>query len=606
MSGICGLNKQNSKLLNKAIDSIIHRGHLVCKLDNDNYSLGYVGLEYRMQNEIYEDNNYLIFGDYSIYNILYLNSLLPQNSESNDKTESQIILELFINFGNDFVKYIEGIFVIAILIKGTNEILIFKDKFGVKPLYYYFDGSKFIFGSEIKSILEMEIDRVPNDQMIYDYFMFHTTDHTNQTFFEGIYNMPGGSVLQFKDKLLNIDMWYEIEDNIKYNNSNISTASYDYFKDCVFDSIVKSATNNAKNGCLLSGGLDSSSIITTALKNNLDMDAFSIEFDEYRNSKDITNIYTLVEEYDFILELSQLKPTDFINELDKYIYIQEQPSTLLGGYILFKAMELAKSHDIQVVHSGECADSIFSEGILFNSTYIRELLMALNLRDLFKFLSENKEYTKKQVLYNIGYQTAPPFIRTLVLKKVFLSGLNEKFINSCNTNYKSLKHDIKPNLNESLMQVVKHGLQYMIRTVEKSASFFSLDYRLPFVDEEIILSYRDLPSSEKMKYGGIKYPLKEIMKDTLIDSVRLDTKRGTILPIDRWFREIPEYREFMQSILNSDTFKSRKYFNHGLVQEMLNKHLNNEGNYGRQLYKIMMVESWLKLFIDEYNSRLVK
>jgi asparagine synthase (glutamine-hydrolysing) len=598
LSGICGINERNLNLLDKAIESIKHRGNTTYNFYSDTFSLGHIGLEYRMLNEVFEDDEYIVFGDFSIYNLTYLLSLLEQNCEFNDKNESKVILDLFKRFGEDFVRYVEGNFVIAIYIKESNEILIFKDKFGIKPLYYYCNNNKFIFGSEIKCILKMGTNKMPNDQIIFDYFMFHATNHTNKTFFTNINNMPSGSILKFKDNQLNIKLWYNIEDNLKLNDTHHTENPHSQFKDSVFNSIIKSSINNAKKGCLLSGGLDSSSIITTLHKNNIDVGAFSIKFDEYRNFKDIENIDRLVEEYGFNLELFSIKSTDFLVELEKYIHVQEQPFTLLGGYVLYKAMELAKSYDTQLIYSGECADSIFSEGILFHATYVRELFNSFKLNELLTFLKEDTVYKKTDLCKSITYQIAPSFLKTLVFKKIFLSGLNKKFIDSCNEDYDSLKHDIKPNLNESLIQVTKHGLQYMIRTVEKSASAFSLDFRVPFVDEGIISSYMQLPSSEKMKEGGTKYPLKEIMKGTLIDSVRLDAKRGTILPIDRWFREIPAYSQLMQDLINSDTFKSRKYFDHEEVQEMLNSHLNNKGNYGRQLCKIMLLEYWLRVFID--------
>jgi len=299
MCGICGFNRKDEKLCRDMAEALKHRGP-----DDDgfyfdeNVSLGHrrlsiIDIKTGHQPIYNGDKTICIVYNGEIYNYLELRKELEGKHKFYTNTDTEVILHAYEEWGNDCLNKFNGMWVFCIYDKNKNLLFLSRDRFGIKPLYYYFKDNRFIFASEIKAILQHDIERVPNELLIFDYLMYNIVDHTNETFFKGINKMPKGhfAVFDIKKNKLNIGRYWTLKLSQDDNSGDERK-----IKDLFLNSIRLRLRSDVPVGSCLSGGIDSSSIVCTLSKmmDNKNIKTFSAVFP----GKDIdesTYIRTVVE-----------------------------------------------------------------------------------------------------------------------------------------------------------------------------------------------------------------------------------------------------------------------------------------------------------------------
>jgi asparagine synthase (glutamine-hydrolysing) len=172
-------------------------------------------------------------------------------------SDTEVLAASYLEWGASFVEKLNGMWAFCVYDKALNLLFLSRDRFGVKPLYYYYDGKNLIFSSEIRGLLVHDIDRRPDEATIYDFLVFTTTDHNESTFFEGIRRLLGSHNLIFdlSTREVAISKYYEIKSDPLRHSAKPG------FRRLFEDAVAHHLVSDVPVGTCLSGGIDSSSIV---------------------------------------------------------------------------------------------------------------------------------------------------------------------------------------------------------------------------------------------------------------------------------------------------------------------------------------------------------
>ena len=408
MCGIAGLigfsgNEVSKSSLRKMIKSISHRGpDGVGEYFSSNIALGHVRLSIldltkNGQQPFYsEHENIILVFNGEIYNFKKLKKELHKDYNFLTQTDSEVIIAAYLKYGEDCLSHFNGMFSFALYDKEKNILFAARDRFGIKPFYYYLDKNHFVFGSEIKSILCNEMIVTPdlNEGMLFDFIAFNRTDHTKETCFKNIYNLRPGSKLSLN--LINgeakFDEWYDFS-NIKEENSSFKDSKESLLKS-LKNSVRLHLVSDVEIGSALSGGLDSS-IIATLIKEeeNKKLQSFSAVYDKNWVKDESVYVDSLCNEKNIIKNLVRPNVRGLLENIDEIIYQQEEPFISASIYASWCVYKEASKKEIKVLLNGQGADEIFSYDYMA-AFYFKELIKSLKL---FKLTKEILLFSKKQI-----------------------------------------------------------------------------------------------------------------------------------------------------------------------------------------------------------------
>ena len=314
------------------------------------------------------DGNYIIIYNGEIYNHLELkDDLLEKGYVFNGKSDTETLLNGFVEYGVDVLNKLNGIFAFAIYCKKTNEIVIARDQMGVKPLYYFIDNETFYFSSELKAIsnstnFNKDIDY--NSLMDYINYLYSPNETTP---FINIKKLNAGHYLKYdlNSHEFKIVKYYEIPFNGIVSDNTLKELTFKLERH-LFDAIERQMMSDVPVGFFLSGGLDSSLIATIAQQINPDkpIECFTIDNGEglITNEGFVNDLYyakLLAKKKYFNLNIVNSK-IDIINEFDKMIWHLDEPQADPAPLNVLNICKIAREKGIKVLLGGTGGDDLFS------------------------------------------------------------------------------------------------------------------------------------------------------------------------------------------------------------------------------------------------------
>jgi len=607
MCGINGFSWTNETLVRKMNDAIRHRGPDDEGVYIDNkVSLGHVRLAIidlspkGHQPMKYEKDGREVWIVYNgeIYNFMEIRGKLEKIGYSfNSNTDTEVILAAYLEWGPDCVKKFNGMWAFAIYDKNKDIIFLSRDRFGIKPLYYYYDGKNIVFSSEIKAILEHDIERKPNDAVIFDFLYYNLLDHTEETFFEGIKRLMLGhnAIFDLRTRKIKIWKYYDLASKVKIREN---PANPQKFRELFSRAVKMRLVADVPVGSCLSGGLDSSSVvcIMRQIKPDADIKTFSLvfpglEIDESQYQKAIVNKCN-VEWYK-----TTFTAKDVLRDLEDLIQTQEEPFFTLSIYGQYRVMKLAREHAMKVLLDGQGSDEILAGYHYFFGYYYYELFRNLKWGRLIKEIINYRKNTRsfKAVKYFAGLLLPEKLQRLLLNRSTYLS---KEFI-------KRFKHRKDPRfqrkeLNEALINAVINNLPPLLRFEDKNAMRWSIETRVPFLDPELVEYVLSTPSDAKIKDGLTKVILRKALRG-IVPDVILDRKDkiGFATP-DREIANSSEIKKFIWDIINSESFKNRKYWDWKKIHKIYKNNVSNSKDIfvGEAIWKVVILELWLRKWVE--------
>jgi len=604
MCGISGIVNFNNKSVEKAVvaqmmKKMKHRGP-----DDegifleDNIGLGFVRLSILdlsisgHQPMESDDGKYVMIFNGEVYNYIELRDELKAKGYTfKSNSDSEVVLKSYQEWGETCLDKFNGMWALTIYNTQTKELFGARDRFGIKPFYYYKDNDSFVFASEIKSI-KVAIDNISiNEQAVFDYLSFNRTDYGERTFYNEVRKIPHGHSFKLSaDGDFKLRKWYDLESNC--NKKSIDAKEYEK----LFTSSVKlRMRSDVPVGVCLSGGLDSSSVVSIVSKklNTPDIKSFSAVYKKGQ----------IGDETEFINELSPLlnhmkyiKPTSetFFNELHDFVEAMDEPIPSTSPYAQYKVMQLANKHAV-VTLDGQGADEQLAGYHYFYGFYFKELLGRLAFGKLF---SEISHYIKQQKsLYGVKaliFFLLPEKLK-IKLKVKKTSYIQNSFYQKFNTR-NQLASELygSGTLKDSLFNHFEYKLEHLLKWADLNSMRFSIESRMPFLDYRFVEQTLSLSSDNYIKKGTTKYILRESMKGILPEKIRLRyDKIGFATPEDEWFRE-SYFQDMIEKVLNNPNAKLKRYIDTEKAMAMYKRHLNHEINCSKDIWKWINLDLWLK------------
>ena len=500
-----------------------------------------------------------------IYNYIELKEeLIKKGYSFVSGTDTEVLLNLYIEYGEECLKYLNGMWSFVILDTVRNELFGSRDRFGVKPFYYFHDNKYFIFSSEIKSLIKApRIYKEINDEALFDYLTLGRLTNENTTFFKGILELEPSTY--FILNLGNFEFKNGRYYNLNYNRKNekfdvVKSAKYaEEIKEKIFRAVSIRLRSDVKVGSCLSGGVDSSSIVCVI--NSLLKDHSISQVGDLQ--KVFTSAYPgqAIDESKWASMVVSATDTDWfktfpkseelLEDLETLVYVQDVPFGSTTIYSQFRVMRLASENGIKVLLDGQGGDELFSGYVYFYRSFFNELIGQRDFKTLtneFRNL-HNSPIGKKDFFRGILMSFAKLYLPDNVKRKLFdmkiqeNTLLNKNFYDKYNSNLKKGRFEEHVNLNHALYdQFTRTSLKELLKYEDRNSMNFSIEARTPFSDDVNLIDYVfDIPSSYKIHNGWSKYLLRESMKDIVPEQILKRTdKLGFATPEYDWMNSIKD------------------------------------------------------------------
>lgn len=575
---------------------------------HDNIALGFVRLsiidlsQNGHQPMFSDERDYVIVFNGEIFNYKEIkDELLKDGIVFHTESDTEVLLKLYIKYGEDCLDRLNGMWSFVILNIKQNKIFASRDRFGIKPFYYYLDNDKFIFSSEIQPILKV-LNRplTPNNEIIYDFLIYNRTDHNRSTFFNEIVKLGHGESLSIENNKLFRRKWYNLETEVK---RSIGFSSPIEFKELLANSIKLRLRSDVPIGVCLSGGLDSSAITSILLELNLvnNLSTFSAVYN-FNQAGDETQF---IEEFrNKVSDMNFINPTSksLFEDLAKFISFHAEPIPGTAPYAQFKVMELA-SKKVKVTLDGQGADEIMGGYVDFYGYYLKELFLKLKILEFFKEVFwYYKTHKSLFVLKPFLFFMLPAYWKNKLRIKEhnyvlpsFIKGY-ERHSDLSRTYYKTA------GFKDALLNHFEYKLEHLLKWEDINSMRFSVEARVPFLDHRLVEKTIATKSNLLINNGLTKQILRRGLSGMLPKKIqdRVD-KIGFATPQDDWFREEP-LKSFILEIIKSDKIAERKIIDPGKLLRMYNDHLSLKKNYAKEIWKCIHLELWFRQYIDKSNN----
>ncbi|HEX5654837.1 MAG TPA: asparagine synthase (glutamine-hydrolyzing) [Chitinophagaceae bacterium] len=499
-------------------------------------------------------DRYTIIHNGEIYNYIELKEELEKKGHSfHTKSDTEVILAAYAEWGADCTEQFDGMFAFAIWDETEQTLFAARDRFGEKPFFYSFDGQYFLFASEIKALWAAGIPRQLNLQLLFNFITIGYTDNParpGETFYTNIQKLPAASQLYYSPAVKQpvIEKYWDLDTT--YSNKKINDKlAIETFDQLLRDSVKRRLRSDVAIGSSLSGGLDSSSLLalvhqlreSSPVKNEK-LKSFTAVFPGYR--KDEGHLAKHVSEH-FGLQnyTTTVRADDLVNDWEKLCRHQDEPFGSASIYIQNKVYQLAREQDVKVILDGQGADETLAGYHKYFKWYWQELFIKRKLvRSGELKAAHDLGITEQFGLKNIIASLFPD-LASVILERQYLfkalrhEDLTREFIQEQSREAYYTTPDYFT-LNGALyFNTCIHGLEELLRYADRNSMAHGREVRLPFLSHELVEFIFSLPAHFKIRQGRTKWILRRSMKEILPPDItwRKD-KTGFEPPQQEWMQ----------------------------------------------------------------------
>ncbi len=440
-------------------------------------------------------------------------------------------------------KYIDGAFAFAIWDEAQETLLLARDRFGEKPLYYTYKDHCIFFASEMKALWAAGIDRTPDDYMFYNYLAFdliENPENKEQTFYKGIYKLKAAHYLLIQENKTEIKQYWKLK--IRHEKISLFDASEKLFG-LLQTSVKRRLRSDVPIGTSFSGGLDSSAIveIISRLIPNEKQNVFSARFPNYLYDESKYQELFLGNKHIMSHPVCPEKET-FKKNLYQLFETQEEPFGSGSAFSQWMVKKTAKENNIKVMLDGQGADEVFGGYNKYGYTYLIELLKRKSLK---YFQEKNKlienEFIEDHLLKNKVYEI---FIKRkfFFLRKNYIKYHIPIEISSLHPTFNHFYFEQKPpfpyftKLNKQLLyDTTVYGLEKLLRVADRNSMYHGVEVRLPYLNHELVEFVFSLPSDFKFRNGYSKFILRNMSNEILPGEIAWRKQKvGYKSPLEFW------------------------------------------------------------------------
>lgn len=613
MCGILGYSHLSeplpSGLLTSALDSLQHRGpNSQGRFCSPQISLGAVRLsildpEAGDQPFFSPDRDVVVVFNGEIFNHPQLREELEREGmKFQTRCDTEVILNAFLRWGKDCFARLRGMFAIAIWVQSEGRLLLARDRTGIKPLYYYRHRGDIYFGSEVKCILAHP--GVPRRVSLDGLNCYLSLNYVPGplTLVDGVTKLMPGHVLDWKSGRAAVRSYVPAPQAAAPPRS--LEEACEELDVLLADSVREQLVSDVPVGVWLSGGLDSSTILSYASQaSSRPLRTFSVtfqghSFDESRYIREVSSHFGSVHsEFDLTAD------ADLVGAIEQMAYYSDEPSADAGALPLWFLAQLTKK-DVTVVLTGEGSDELFGGYI----TYLADRFCAaarrvpLSLRKAALScamrlpVSDEKislEYKLKRFLHG---SLLPPELAHVFWNGTFSEAEKRRLFHYADSAPMAAVLAGMSN-GSGLKRFLDFDQRYyltddILYKVDRVSMAHSLEARPPFLDPRIVEFAGRLPESFKLRGTTSKYVLRRLMAEKLPSTVLRRPKIGFDIPIHAWFRGV--LRPLLQETLSREAITATRLFHWSSVQRLVQEHLERKSNLGYHLWGLVVLLIWMR------------
>jgi asparagine synthase (glutamine-hydrolysing) len=618
MCGVAGFaqvglsDEHATALLHDMTDIIHHRGP-----DEEGHWLGDgVGLGMRrlaiidlsggQQPITNEDGSVVVVFNGEIYNFLELRRELEATSHQfKTNCDTETIVHAYEEDGLDFPRRLRGMFAIALWDRKRQRLVLTRDRFGKKPLHYYFDGRRLVFGSEIKSILlAPDVRRELDPAAINQYFAYGYIP-APRTAFAGIQKLPAAGTLVLEGGAIRVQRYWQLDFTPRCNDDEETAAQR--LRELLAEAVRIRLISEVPLGAFLSGGVDSSAVVALMSQvSNERVKTFSIGFEE-QDYSEVEYARMIARRYDtdhheFIVRM------DLLDVLPRLIWDFDEPFADESMIPTYYVSKLARQH-VTVALSGDGGDELFggyhsyaraiqAERVASKLGPARALapvvstLLPDGVRGKTRLrtmgLSPEESFMETQTIY-------PTPMRERILRPEFLAqGAGDPRRVQLDLFDEVRDLEFFPRMQH--VDVECYMPYDILVKVDKASMFTSLETRAPLLDHVLAEYVASLSPSVRNPNGQKKHILKQAMRGLVPDEILYRRKMGFGVPLEHWLRA--DLKELISDTLSSQQARSRGVVDTGYVVKLLDDHQHRTQNHARRIWAWLCFELWCRMYLD--------
>jgi asparagine synthase (glutamine-hydrolysing) len=539
MCGIAGIISVNPLYvspdrLKKMTDAIAHRGPDAEGFwinPNGNAGLGHrrlsiIDLSENAAQPMHYTERYSVIHNGEIYNYIELKEeLVKKGYTFRSQSDTEIILAAYDLYKEECLQYFDGMFAFALWDEKDQTLFCARDRFGEKPFYYSIDEEQFCFASERKSLWAGGLEKKINNPLLLNYLMIGLTETAADntiTFYQDVFSLPPAHYIKIHLPSFSFTL-ARYFDGDKETQINISEGdAIEKLNGLLLTSVKRRLRSDVSVGTSLSGGLDSSSIVSfiQQLQTTNKLQTFSAIFPGFEKDES-AYINTVTEKFNLTNYAVEPTAESFINDFEKLCYHQEEPFSSSSIYAQYKVFELAKKQNVKVLLDGQGADESLAGYPKYIPSFLQEVLKA----NPTKLRSELQSFRKNNVPFNWGWRNylatyfplqVPGYLRKKEKSKIKKNrDINNEFRRTF-FDEQSIYKPLVIKLNDFLyFNTYQLGLEELLRFADRNSMAHGREIRLPFLNHELVMFINSLPANFKMHEGFTKWILRKTMNNKL-------------------------------------------------------------------------------------------
>jgi asparagine synthase (glutamine-hydrolysing) len=630
MCGIAGMYAYRARaaahapVLNRMLDAIWHRG----PDDAGTYVQGRVGIGTRRLSIIdlagghqpmtNEDGTVVVVQNGEIYNYReLLTTLRGRGHTIATSSDTESIVHLYEDRGVDFVDGLRGMFGLALWDGRRKQLVLARDRLGIKPLYYADAGGLLVFGSEIKAILEHPaVAARPSLTALRQYLALKYVP-APATMFEDIHALPPGHLLTCNREGIRVEPYWDLSFEREPRANSIGEAeAAERLEELLIDAVRSHLVSDVPFGAFLSGGIDSSTVV--ALMSQLldsPVRTFAVGFKGAGEFvSELPYARMVAERWGTDHHEVLIGADDFVDRLPTVVWHLDQPIADEASLPNYMVSELA-ARNVKMILSGEGGDELFAGYARYSFERLSPVFGAVPrpLRRLavdaserlprmrrakiaLRALSETDEARRMTTWFPLFNEQRLAALLSGEARAALETPISDVFD-------EQLRRSDGPDVVSRMLYVdTKLWLpDDLLARGDKTSMATSLEARVPLLDYPLVEFAASLPPSLKLRAKTRKYLLRKVAAKWLPEPVLTRKKEGFPTPVSVWFRA--EARDFLRDHLAPDTIARRGLFDGDYVRRLLDEHDSAVADHGSLLYGLLVFELWHQQYLDGSAQR---
>jgi asparagine synthase (glutamine-hydrolysing) len=559
-----------------------------------------------------------------IYNHIELRSELETRGHFfATRTDTEVLLVSYLEWGEDCLQYLEGMFAFAIWDGAMGRLFCARDRLGIKPFYYATPQDHFIFASEIKGLLPFPgLDPAPDDEAVLGFLVHGNCDYRERTILRQVKALPAAHALTLDLATRQVRRWSYWDPTPSQEWSGLDdTARIELLRSRLLSTTRSHLISDVRAGSCLSGGLDSSTVVALIGKIWREQpEAASAVGDQFHTFTSCYE-YPELDERRYALEMANAvgatsnlvfpSAPDFWESFGQMAWHQDMPFSGLSFYAQWRVMRAAKEAGVKVLLDGQGGDEVFGGYAKFRYAYLASLLRSGRLGTMAR---EAWASVLQRDLYLLdirrGYRYLPGSLRSLLgvdalLQRVLHADWERAVGDESTPATRWWRHaagSLKKGSPLSLMQAVQiediqvDTLPLILRMEDRSSMAFSIEARVPLLDHKLVEFGVSLPDHQKIQGGFSKFAVRQATRGLIPENMRMRrTKLGFAGADQRWLNgELrPQVTDLIEGNLRCDRFIDpaplRQWY------RSAESRTAGQEAYG-SLFRVLALEMWMRAF----------